>query len=644
MICKECGAYNSDHATFCKVCAANLKGETTEPMQDTPAEDDRPTQRFVRPTWSVPTYSKPEPEPVEDEIEEVVEEDFVAQESINEAEEAEQADERPEAETTEEVEKITPVVSRRRPVYVTIPDEDEDEEEDAEQEDAYEEDEYEDDEYEYEPTAPKRSSGKKASNTLFWVLLIAIVLVIVAIVGVFLFAIFGKDKDGESQDRPGLFSCAGNAEDVTTEPSDAPVDAEQSTEAPSNPNEVVLKETVSEAGDACVSLSIRTPVGYKATIVLPNREDNYEISNTQETPVDFNVEVPKSEFYPNAPLTESTVALTPVIYLTAPDGTRTDLTVPSFYETFPTLSIQLESPVRDENGAIMAGVGNVIHIKGTVADHKVVLTANDEQQTVYSGGVFEFDYTLASEEPEMIKLIATNENYVTAELEFMVDPYVFIPDPMVLTLGTTTSALRVSEKSTITITGTTLPGATLAATSDNTANVICDSATVDAQGNYTFNVNFNEEFNGLASITLSATKEGAEDGSLSFFVSRMKYEDKDEFVGGFYNKSSSKNRYLEINNEINVTELLANIDTYDTGEYAFRVNGKVEEIIEENGYVIAKIKVKSTGETVYVLNMSEKWQPQENVGSSYRAYSTCLGTYQDTGCAYFACWFAKVLD
>ena len=25
MICKECGAYNPDHATYCKVCAVNLK-------------------------------------------------------------------------------------------------------------------------------------------------------------------------------------------------------------------------------------------------------------------------------------------------------------------------------------------------------------------------------------------------------------------------------------------------------------------------------------------------------------------------------------------------------------------------------------------------------------------------------------------
>ena len=30
MICKECGAYNSDHASYCKVCAAALKGDVSE--------------------------------------------------------------------------------------------------------------------------------------------------------------------------------------------------------------------------------------------------------------------------------------------------------------------------------------------------------------------------------------------------------------------------------------------------------------------------------------------------------------------------------------------------------------------------------------------------------------------------------------
>ena len=41
MICKKCGAYNPDHATFCKVCAANLKDQTDtdEAAQVTDAEE-----------------------------------------------------------------------------------------------------------------------------------------------------------------------------------------------------------------------------------------------------------------------------------------------------------------------------------------------------------------------------------------------------------------------------------------------------------------------------------------------------------------------------------------------------------------------------------------------------------------------------
>lgn len=39
MICKECGAYNPDHAAFCKVCAANLKEQ--QDLPETAEELDR---------------------------------------------------------------------------------------------------------------------------------------------------------------------------------------------------------------------------------------------------------------------------------------------------------------------------------------------------------------------------------------------------------------------------------------------------------------------------------------------------------------------------------------------------------------------------------------------------------------------------
>ncbi len=49
MICKKCGAYNPDHATFCKVCAANLKDQSDE--NDTPkvADADETVEKEFRP-------------------------------------------------------------------------------------------------------------------------------------------------------------------------------------------------------------------------------------------------------------------------------------------------------------------------------------------------------------------------------------------------------------------------------------------------------------------------------------------------------------------------------------------------------------------------------------------------------------------
>ena len=46
MICKECGAYNPDHAAFCKVCAANLKEQQDMPEK---AEELAPEQEAPKP-------------------------------------------------------------------------------------------------------------------------------------------------------------------------------------------------------------------------------------------------------------------------------------------------------------------------------------------------------------------------------------------------------------------------------------------------------------------------------------------------------------------------------------------------------------------------------------------------------------------
>ncbi len=55
MICKECGAYNPDHATFCKVCAASLKPDAAPKASE---EEQQPTKRFSRPLRIAPEQSE----------------------------------------------------------------------------------------------------------------------------------------------------------------------------------------------------------------------------------------------------------------------------------------------------------------------------------------------------------------------------------------------------------------------------------------------------------------------------------------------------------------------------------------------------------------------------------------------------------
>lgn len=630
MICKECGAYNPDHATFCKVCAASLKGEPIESAPADNLEEDRPTQRFVRPSWSVPVASQPKTDPVAepDEPEELSEE-------IQEETSAAPVVEDSVVEDSTEEEPVVWTRPSRKTAPVFAPEEDDNDEID-EAADETEEDFEPDDEYEYEPTAPKKNGKRSKSNVLFWILLAAIIFVILCIIGVFVFALLDKDN-GESG--KGLFSCVSqDADETITDPENNPVESDPTDAPVVNQNVVGLEEFTDESGVPSVKLNVYTPAGYSMTVVLPNRSEDYVLNNTGEAPVEYGVTMAKSVFYPDAPLTEANITLTPEVYLLAPDGSRTDLEVPSFTETFPSLSIRVEAPVLNENNQYMAAEGNTIAFKGTVDSHEVTLYVNGTPTTVYEGGVFMFDHKLAAETAETVTLKAEMKNAVSTETTFTIEPYVFIPDPMVLTLTTTLENLKADTKQeTIAVTGTTLPGATLTAVSDDTEMVLCDSVAVDANGTFNFKVTLNKDFYGISNIKLSATKDGAENGEIEFFVSRS-YSDKDEFVDAY------DDNYLELNRDLNTTEFLANMEKYATSAYGYRINAETVEAITDGEYSYIKMTLKKTGETVYVLNLSSKWAPHENIGKDYRVYGNCIGTYEDTGCLLFIGWFAKTLD
>lgn len=94
MVCKECGAYNAEHLSHCRVCAARLtdtdepvqQEETTLPETEAPRDPDLPKRDFVRaPKWPKQAYSGAKERPVPEPPKEEAEESFTS--SFDEAEE-----------------------------------------------------------------------------------------------------------------------------------------------------------------------------------------------------------------------------------------------------------------------------------------------------------------------------------------------------------------------------------------------------------------------------------------------------------------------------------------------------------------------------------------------------------------------------
>ena len=657
MICKECGAYNPDHATYCKVCAANLKGEPeAEPAEDAVVEDQQPTKRFSRPSWVVPEQTA-KAAPVEKTVEEKAENLFDDEDpddlfeqpkqkpakkqrapepvEVEDVEEVEEEDDEPEEEPKRHI--FTPSRSR---VAKQI-DDDEDEDEDDEDEDEEESDEHdtvyndeealEDDEdsYEYEPTPPKRKSSKKKGNTLFTVLLIAIIVVIVLILvagGLYFL------------NKSGYLKCSGTKQAIN--PGDQTVATEteppvQTGEETPDEKTATLLEYVDESGKDYVAITVLVPAHGSMTIDFPHQED-YKAANDKDVAYPRRVNIPVEVFYPNAPVEVGTQSIQPSITCTNADGSTYQVECPSFTKNLPELAITLTSPIAKEDGSIMAAEGNVLHIEGKMSpfDYNLApsVTVNGVAYNVYEGGVFMLDYTMTGSEAETVEIVATQNNYVTATESLTVDPYVFVPDPMVLDVKDDIASLRADKSGKLTVTGTTLPGATLSATSDDTTRVLCGTVTVDASGNFSFGITMDSTFYGVSTITLNATKEGAEDGSTTFVVSRA-YADKDAFIKAYGKK------YKEVNRGITIPELLADLGTYATNNYGFRIIGNVNEVITDGDQMIVKMTIVKTNEVVYVRNMSSKWAPQDQIGGKYRIYCNLVGTYQDTGCAEFIGWF-----
>ncbi len=705
MICKKCGAYNPDHATFCKVCAANLKEQPDVDEEKVIDEEEVPEEEFrpKRGNVKVPNFSAArraesfkaaqkveEPdEDEEDDEEEADEEEDVRparkkssfarpaapvkkRRVVDEDEEDEYEDDDEDEDEDEyddedeEAEKLEsePKTSRfarasakKRRVVEEEDDEDEDDDDDDEDED---DDDYDDeDEYEeYEPTPPRRkkssySQSKKSNDggfsivTVLIVCLLAILLIIVGIVA------FCNIKGGATKAKlPSVlqFNCGGKAApDKTVQPQQAteapvaPVDNEPATptDAPVTGSQVdysstTLEELVDGEGKPCISISMTSRPGDTVTIVLPNQDD-YVVQNNEASDVPYLLTIPKSCFYPNTPLTDSVYTVTPQILVAHADGTQESLHVDSFDMTFPTLQLELIEPAQAAIPAegIMASEGNEIALKGKVDDHTVTVTVNGQPVTsMYEGGNFEYTYQLASiTDAETVTIEASKANCVSVSYEFTVTPYIYVPEEMPLTVEANVNKLLADKNNQVTVTGKTAPGATLTATPavEYQTSVACGAPTVDPEGNYSFQVTFDKNYYGIASITIHAKKEGFEEGETTCYVYRM-YKDRQAAIKG-YNKTKS---YHEVPTGYAFEKVME--DPTDSGFYRFV--GKVLEVDPETGIMTFEAKTSNKDRVIiYVRSAIANFDPTKQVNKSFKFYSTLNGLYTDDTSLFITAWF-----
>jgi hypothetical protein len=695
MICKKCGAYNPDHATFCKVCAANLKDQTDadEAVQAADAEEVvekelRPRQGNVKaPDFSAARRAstvKPPKKVEEPEEDEDLEEDYDDEEEeevkpakkplfsrtaapakkrrvVDEEEEDDEDEDDDDYDDDEDVKKLEsePKTTRfarssskkKRVIEEEDDDDDEDEEDDGYDDDSYDDDEEDDGYEEYEPTPPRRKKssqnrGRKGGSdfnivTILIVCLLAILLIIVGIVA------FCNIKGGDTKAKlPGFlqFNCAGKkaatvtnvptqanvpADNQNTEPVDAPV-----TGTPVDYSVTHLEEIIDGEGIPCITISMTARPGDTVTIVLPNQDDFVQ-PNNEATDQPYLLTIPKSCFFPNTPLSDSVYTVTPEILVTHADGTQESLQVDSFDITFPTLQLEVTEPAQADipEEGIMAGEGNELPIKGKVDDHTVTVTINGQPVAIYEGGNFEYTYTLSGDEAETVLVEANKANCVSVSQSFTVTPYVFVPEQMPLTVETAVDKLRADKNNKVTVTGKTAPGATLTATpaAEYMSSVACGSPTVDAEGNYSFDVTFGKDYYGIATITIHAKKDGYEEGETSCNVSRM-YADRAKAIAG-YNKTNS---FHEVPTGYAFAKVMEN--PTDSGLYRFV--GKILEVDAETGVITfeAKTSYKETIK-IYVLNAVANWDATKKVGKPFKLYCTLNGLYTDGTSLYVTAWF-----
>lgn len=437
MLCKECGTYNAENLTVCKVCGARLREDDTNAATEDAAavrDDGKPSRDFVKPpAWptraftgapehastgsaastaapagsfrpsippraaSAPTSfcphcgqptmagapfcpycgqrtTEPEAAPAAVPARAAVK-PAAAPARQPAADEYDDDD----YEDEEEEDYAPKKPAKRASAKIARRADYDDEDGDGEN---YDDEDY--DEEEYDDMPKKRGKG---TTILFW----GLILLLLALIAVFGMYIAKKNFDG---DFGKMFASIGG---VFNKNGSQDVDANdastgEDTTAASN----MYTASISEYTDPTTSqvffdIDIFAPTNSTIRIITDSTLDK----NIATVPSNDHVvlRVPRDAFMPNQPVDTEVITITPNIQVVSPEGETKQLTVPDITVTVPVLSMSVTEPAADTVNATFDN--SPIAIVGQVNnyDKDTFVFINDEQVYVDSTGMFTSSYT-----------------------------------------------------------------------------------------------------------------------------------------------------------------------------------------------------------------------------------------------------------
>ncbi len=434
MVCKECGTYNAENLTHCRVCAAKLR-EDDVPAAEPAREEGKPSRDFVKPpSWPTHAFTgAPENQPLSQasaaptgSIRPTIPPRAAAPETVScpNCGKSALADApfcpycgtriTKQSETDAAPAAVPGTRATARPMSAAVKpapqarpaadyDDDDDDYDDDDEDDTPKraskkqlakrsphefedyDDDGDDDDYDEEFDDMPHKKGK-GTTALFWGLIV-LLLALIAVFGMYIAKKnFGGDVGKMFASIGSIFNKDGGdaVDPAATGTGDTTDDSAMYTAS-------ITEETNPETGEESFLIDIHAPTGSVVRIVT----EAALTSDTVTVPTNDHVmlNIPRDVFMPNKPVESEVVVITPNLQAVSPDGEVRQITVPEITVTVPTLTMSLTEPAAD---TVSAGFNSApIAIVGQVGnyDNEIAVFINDEQVYVDSTGMFTSSYT-----------------------------------------------------------------------------------------------------------------------------------------------------------------------------------------------------------------------------------------------------------